>query len=326
MIGYIKILIQRNKLYTIIRLAVYSFAAQIDRPQTTRGICMGWWKKITVAFGMLLLLLGESMRECQMFRMTHYFLKVPVKRGQDQEIKIIFLSDLHNKIYGKKNECLLESIRKEKPDLILIGGDMLIGKKGVSPDAALELIRQLPRIAPVYYALGNHEQRMKLKTEKYGNVMSYYKRKLMEAGVHFLENDSAEVSLYGMELRLTGLELPMRSYEKFKRASVTSAQVKRLVGPADGVRYQILLAHNPVYVPAYKKWGADLVLCGHLHGGVVRIPGWRGVITPRATLFPRYSGELTMEGRTTVVVSKGLGTHTVNFRLFNPSEVVVLHL
>ncbi len=287
---------------------------------------MECWKKIAAFFGTLLLLFGESMRECHMFRMTHYCLKVSGKCGQDQECKMIFLSDLHNKVYGDKNDILLESIRKEEPDLILVGGDMLIGKKGVSPNAALELVRQLPKIAPVYYALGNHEQRMKLKTKKYGNVMFHYKKRLTEAGVRFLENDSTEVLLHGIKLRLTGLEIPMKAYEKWKRTSVTSSQVKGLAGPADEACYQILLAHNPAYVPAYKKWGADLVLSGHLHGGVVRIPGWRGVVTPQATLFPKYSGELTMTGRTAVVVSKGLGTHTVNLRLFNPAEVVALHL
>lgn len=287
---------------------------------------MEWRKKIAAAFGVLLLLLGESVRECHMFQMTHYHLKVPGKRKQDQKSKIIFLSDLHNKTYGIKNDILLERIRKEKPDLILIGGDMLIGKRGVSPEAALELIRQLPKIAPVYYALGNHEQRMKLKTVKYGHVMSYYRKKLLEAGVHFLENDSAVISLHSMEVRLTGLELPLGSYEKLKHTLVASAQVERLVGPADRTCYQILLAHNPVYVPAYEKWGADLVLSGHLHGGVMRIPGWRGAITPQAALFPKFSGELAMSGKTAVVVSKGLGTHTVNLRLFNPAEVVVLHL
>lgn len=287
---------------------------------------MEGWKKIAAVSGTLLLLFGESIRECHMFRMTHYFLKVPGKREQNQECKMIFLSDLHNKVYGEKNEILLEHIRKEEPDLILIGGDMLIGKKGVSPNTALELIRQLPMIAPVYYALGNHEQRMKLKAAKYENVMFRYKKKLTEAGVHFLENDSAEISLHGIELRLTGLEIPLKFYEKWKRTSITSAQVKHLVGLADKTRYQILLAHNPVYVSAYEKWGADLVLSGHLHGGIFRIPGWRGVVTTQVTLFPRFSGELTMKGETAVVVSKGLGTHTVNLRLFNPAEVVVLHL
>lgn len=283
---------------------------------------MEWWKRIAAAF--CVLLLGESVRECHTFSMTHYHLKIPGRKGQ--EGRVVFLSDLHNKTYGEGNHILLEHIRREQPDLILIGGDMLVGKRGASPAAALELVRQLPGIAPVFYALGNHEQRMKLKTLKYGNVMSRYQEKLKEAGVHFLENGSADFSLHGLDLRLTGLELPLYTYDKFKEASVTCEQVERLVGKADKARYQILLAHNPVYVPAYETWGADLVLSGHLHGGVARIPGWRGVITPQAKLFPRHSGEMAVRGGTTVIVSKGLGTHTVNLRLFNPAEAVVLHL
>lgn len=289
---------------------------------------MDWWKKITLSgIGMLFLVLGESIRECRSFRVTHYAPGASGKHpGEPSENRIVFLSDLHNQVYGSGNDILLEKIREQRPGLILIGGDMLIGKKNASPRAALELIRRLPEIAPVYYALGNHEQRMKSDVEKYGDVMYYYKKELTAAGVHFLENESADVSLPGKELRITGLALPLVSYEKMKHASVTERYVEKLAGPADRTRYQILLAHNPAYVSAYRDWGADLVLCGHLHGGVLRIPGWRGVVTPQASLFPRYSGEMTVEEGTAVVVSKGLGTHTVNLRVFNPAEVVVIHI
>lgn len=289
---------------------------------------MKWWKKITVSgMGMLFLMLGEGIRECRGFRMTHYYPGISNKqtKGQDEN-RIVFLSDLHNRVYGSQNDSLLEKIRSVEPGLILIGGDMLIGKRNASPKQALELIRRLPEIAPVYYALGNHEQRLKSHVEKYGDVMYYYKKELTAAGVHFLENESADVLLPGLELRVTGLALPLDSYEKIKHTSITGRDVKKLTGPADKSRYQILLAHNPAYVPAYKRWGADLVLCGHLHGGILRIPGWRGVVTPQATLFPKYSGEMTVEDNTAVVVSKGLGTHTVNLRIFNPAEVVVIHL
>lgn len=288
---------------------------------------MKWWKKIAVSgMGMLFLVLGESIRECHSFRMTHYDLKFSGKHRKGRENRIIFLSDLHNQVYGSSNDILLDEIRKAGPELILIGGDMLISKKNALPDHALEFIRQLPEIAPVYYSLGNHEQRLKSNIEKYGSLMYYYMKELTAAGVRFLENDSVDISLNGSELRITGLALPLDSYERMRSASVTCKEIEKLAGPADRDRYQILLSHNPVYVPAYKEWGADLVLCGHLHGGVLRIPGWRGIVTPQVTLFPKYSGEMTVEDEMTVVVSKGLGTHTVNLRLFNPAEVVVLHL
>ena len=75
------------------------------------------------------------------------------------------------------------------------------------------------KIAPVYYANGNHEQRMKEKPEKYGNAFVEYKKRLLDAGVCFLENESAEVELDGNKLSLTGLELRMEVYEKMKRKS-----------------------------------------------------------------------------------------------------------
>ena len=97
----------------------------------------------------------------------------------------MFLSDLHNKEYGAGNERLLDAICKARPDLILIGGDMLVGKKGCSFAPALEFVSKLPAIAPVYYACGNHEQRMKRKPEVYGEVYQEYQKQLEECGVHF---------------------------------------------------------------------------------------------------------------------------------------------
>ena len=98
------------------------------------------------------------------------------------------------------------------------------------------------------------------------------------------------------------------------------------LGKVDDTKYQVLLAHNPPYMQAYCKWGADLILSGHLHGGVVRLPGIGGVISPQFHLFPKYSGELTVEGETSIVVSKGVGTHTFKVRFLNPAEIVVLHI
>ena len=98
------------------------------------------------------------------------------------------------------------------------------------------------------------------------------------------------------------------------------------MGKKDSTNYQILLAHNPMYAETYLEWGADLILSGHLHGGIVRIPGLGGVVSPQFRLFPKYSGEHTEKNGKSVVVSKGLGTHTIKIRFLNPAEVVVLHL
>lgn len=283
-------------------------------------------KLIKAGVVLFLAVCAESVRESRDFQVVHYHLETTKRKPGEKEFKIIFLSDLHNHVYGTDNKPLLDRIRKEKPDLILAGGDMLIGREKLYPKAAVEFAKQLPQIAPVYYGNGNHEQRMKEYTWKYASVFQEYKKELTDAGIHFLENESAYVEADSMKIRLTGLELPMESYEKFHRYHVSAGEIRRLVGAPDEQCFQILLAHNPVYFQAYKKWGADLVLSGHLHGGIARIPGWRGVITPQAFLFPKYSGEMTTEEGRTIIVSKGLGTHTVNLRLFNPPELVVVHV
>ena len=285
---------------------------------------MQYFIYILAAFVIILLLvLLESCRESRMFKTTryqHYTEKLSGRR------KIIFLSDLHNHVYGADNKLLLDSIRQEKPDYILIGGDLIVGKPGADVALTAAFVKRLPDIAPVYYALGNHEQRMKECLEKYGTVMRDYIEDLRSNGIHFLQNESVLLKNSGGFLRITGVELPLYTYDKFKIRRPHGELVQQCAGRADKNVFQILLAHNPVYFSAYKEWGADLVFSGHLHGGIARIPGWRGVITPQAFLFPKYSGEMTTEGSHTIIVSKGLGTHTFNFRIFNPPELVVLEL
>ena len=289
---------------------------------------MWFFRLLAAGIVLLVLIYLESIRECRNYRLTRYTLKSKKFNftGCGREHVIVFLSDLHNHDYGDGNKKLLEDIRHIRPDLILIGGDMLIGKKNTMPKAASDFIRQLPTIAPVYCANGNHEQRMKEHPEWYGDIYRPYKKILCDAGVHFLENETTEILLDGQKISITGLELPMETYEKFKSCRLTEKDVEKLVGKPAKNNFQILLAHNPVYFDAYKSWGADLTLSGHLHGGVFRIPGWRGVITPQGFLFPEYSGEMTEEDGKTIIVSKGMGTHTINFRVFNPPEAVVINL
>ena len=86
------------------------------------------------------------------------------------------------------------------------------------------------------------------------------------------------------------------------------------------------MAHNPAYMDAYLEWGADMILSGHLHGGLVRVPVLGGIVTPQGFLFPKYSGEMTKVGDQTVIVSRGLGTHTLNIRFFNTPELVCICL
>ena len=283
---------------------------------------------ILIAGGLLGL---EIYRELHHFRVTHYTIESQKFKGFSRDLNLIFLSDLHNRVYGEKNEPLLQAIRNEKPDLILIGGDMLVGKEDASYDIALDFTSQLPEIAPVLYATGNHEQRMREKPEIYQAAYADYRQQLKDRGVLFLENGSCRIEAGTVLLEISGVELPSASYKKLKKLPIQASDIaeylhKDSVSVTEDSVYRILLAHNPAYMNAYKGWGADFILSGHLHGGVMRLPGIGGVITPQAFLFPKYSGEMTKEGEQTIIVSRGLGTHTINIRLFNQPEVVSICL
>ena len=283
--------------------------------------------KWLVFIGVILVLcIAEWMREIFSFKITHYDILSDKLNNLKKEETIVFLTDLHNNSYGKQNEKLLDAVKRQKPDLILIGGDMLVGKPKTPTKVAEDFVCKLSEICPVIYANGNHEQRMKIYPERFGTKYQEYKSRLEKSGILFLENEHTDWMMDDCRARITGLEIPREGYRKFHQTSVSLEQIEECIGKLDSSRYQILMAHNPTYMETYLEWGADLVLSGHFHGGVVRIPGLGGVITPQFQLFPKYSGELTQKDGKFAVVSKGLGTHTIKIRFLNPAEVVVLHL
>ena len=267
----------------------------------------------------------ETARELRDFRLTKYRICSPKLNGIRETKKIVFLSDLHNRMYGKENERLLESIKNQHPDLILIGGDMLVRKDGNSYDKTVHFLAKLPGICPVYCANGNHEQKLKELPDKYEQSYEEYKKALTASGIHMLENASETVKLEEVPVKLSGLEIPLGAYARFGKKELSLKEITDRIGE-HGDDYQILLAHHPGYMKEYLAYGADLILGGHYHGCLVQLPGIGGVISTNFTLFPKYSGGIYQEGEQTAVVSRGLGTHSVPLRLWNWPELIVLEL
>lgn len=267
----------------------------------------------------------EMIRELRDFRVTKYRICSQKLNGIKREKKIIFLSDLHNRMYGEENERLLESIRNQHPDLILIGGDMLVRKDGNFYDKTVHFLAKLPGICPVYCANGNHEQKLKELPDKYEQSYEEYKKALTASGIHMLENASETVKLDEVPVKLSGLEIPLGAYARFGKKELSLKEITDRIGE-HGDDYQILLAHHPGYMKEYLAYGADLILGGHYHGCVVQLPGIGGVISTNFTLFPKYSGGIYPEGEQIAVVSRGLGTHSVPLRLWNWPELIVLEL
>ena len=238
-------------------------------------------------------------------------------------IRVVFLSDLHNRQFGKNNAELLKAIEDARPDAVLVGGDMINGKPGEKLEGAVELLRALKEKYPVYYANGNHEHRIKLYPGTYGDAAERYGKALAELGIEPLVN--CHVQLPGVNLTIYGSEIDKYYYKRFTVPEMKPDYLPDLLGRPRPETYTVLLAHNPDYFSRYAQWGADLVLSGHVHGGIIRIPFWgKGLLSPNVRFFPKDDGGVFREEDCTMILSRGLGIHTIPFRLFNPGELIVI--
>lgn len=241
--------------------------------------------------------------------------------------KIIMLADLHEHEFGKKNIHLLNKIKEESPDYIVIAGDLFVKKrKEFQVEKIVFFLEQLQRIATVFYAPGNHELFLENKWELTGEYKRFVE-KIENLGVKYLSNQFIELEKNNQKIRITGLSLPKQYYTKFYNSfKLEQKALEALIGVAEENCYNILIAHNPIYFSEYVKWGANLVLAGHVHGGIVNLPGLGGVLSTTYELFPKYDFGMFQKNMGRMVLTRGLGTHTIKIRLFNIPEVSVICL
>ncbi len=239
--------------------------------------------------------------------------------------KIAFLSDLHNNSFGENNQKLKETLLAEKPDLVLIGGDMLVGKPGASYAVALELVLWIKEHFPMIYGMGNHEYRVRQNTVFYQTLYQEYAEELKKKEIELLDNQRRYWEKDGEHIVIYGLTIGQYYYKRLKIEQMSREYITDCLGKREK-GFSILLAHNPVHFSAYAQWGASLVLSGHNHGGVMRLPFLGGVISPNYRLFPKYDVGAFYKGNSTMLLSAGLGSHTLPFRFFNPPELLMIQL
>ena len=221
-------------------------------------------------------------------------------------VKIVHLSDLHGKEFGKGNYKLLKRVVEQSPDLIAITGDIIHKYRDRDIKVALQVVEELVKIAPVYYVSGNHEMRNK----RYRVL----RERLALAGAKVLENEAENV--FG--ITICGVNCADIKGGKFFHIS---EEIKGDEG------FKLLLAHLPQYIQKYSLAGFDCVLCGHAHGGQWRIPFTNiGIFSPGQGLFPKYNSGVYICGDMVEIVSRGLGNSQCPVRLFNRPEIVVVNL
>ena len=242
--------------------------------------------------------------------------------NNNKSIKCVMLADLHEICHGNNNSNLIAMVRDEKPDIIFIAGDMLV-KNGKGEEECLTLCKDLQKIANVYYAPGNHEVKLQLNEDIYSKIRG--------TGVSFLSNEYAKIDVNGDQLTVYGLDIPIEHYLKcWKKKTLTTSDIIGLfsLNESNDISKEIgiLIAHNPEYFDLYEKFGAKLVLSGHNHGGIMRLPILGGVLAPSLRVFPKYDSGLFGQGNTKMVLSRGLGTHHIKFRFFNNPELSIINL
>ena len=229
--------------------------------------------------------------------------------------RIAHLADLHNTQFGEGNRELLDLLKKQKPDIIVITGD-LVDSRHTDLEIALNFVREAAKIAPVYLSTGNHE----------AGIPDFdgFARRLLEAGCVILRNESILIEREGEKIRLTGLD----DYLFFPGSSGHECVLNMLSSldelPCDG--YDILLFHRPELAHNLMGREVELVLSGHAHGGQVRIPLLGGLYAPDQGWFPDYDGGMYLLGDMILVVSRGLGNSVFPLRFNNRPEVVIITL
>ncbi|MBR5967441.1 MAG: metallophosphoesterase [Lachnospiraceae bacterium] len=279
---------------------------------------------MTFVYVLLILIIcfmAYSVTESLRFKVTDYCVKSKKVPASLAGKRIALLADLHCTHYGKGNERLYSRLKDPAPDIIIIAGDLVDGLSEDEFKYAAEFLTGLKRLGiPVYYAYGNHETKFTLREN---NLYDRYASVVKETGCELLRDRKADiydgVSLYGLELKLGHYNA---KYEPDRGAP----DVKELLGAPDERRYNILIAHTPEYEKQYYEWGADLVLSGHVHGGLFRLPFIGGVISPRFRLFPHYDRGVYTDGEHTMILSAGLGWHGFPFRFNNLPEIVNITL
>ena len=245
-------------------------------------------------------------------------------------IDVAVMADLHNKEYGVENKKLLAALNKMNPHVVMVAGDMLTAKPGKGYERAASFMEKVAENFAVYYGLGNHEYRMKIYPQNYGTEFVEYTDRLKKAGIQVLDNESALIQVKREQritnIRVSGLSIERFYYKRFFKIYMEGVYIDSLIGEADKEAFQVLLAHNPEYFDTYAEWGADLTLSGHVHGGIMRLPVLGGVLSPKLVFFPKYDGGHFVKKDSHMVLSRGLGMHTIPIRIFNPAELVIVHL
>ena len=219
---------------------------------------------------------------------------------------IVQLSDFHLKKFGKAESTLIQAINNCQPDLIVFTGDVVDeNHRDISP--LKDLLEGICQTAPIYYISGNHDllaEALPMRREM--------EQLFLEYGVINLDDQEATISRGGSTIQFTGLGWHSRYFSNYLK-------------PANPDYFNVLLYHGSDYFPGLSQYGYDLLLAGHVHGCIVRLPLLGGVFSNEGSLFPTYDSGIFQKNGCVMISSRGLGDARLP-RFYNRPEVVSITL
>ena len=256
-------------------------------------------------------------------KISEYTIDLPELSGS---ARIVVVSDLHGKEYGRNNSRLLLKISEQVPDAIFVVGDMLSDndvENGFSKTT--KLLTALSDIAPVYFSYGNQEK------EYSGDIIDGFVNTITENEIIVLDDAFVDCEISGQKIRIGGTmghAFPFgRTMEEFESSDeyIFLKDMEKTNSPT------IVLAHMPdtfIFNGAHNYWSnIDLVVSGHTHGGVVRLPFVGGLYAPMQGFFPEYDYGFYMLGeKMRMVITSGLPGYKFIPRFLNLPEICVLIL
>ena len=260
-------------------------------------------KKLILLLCLVIIIISYALNSLKEVDITNYTISNEKIPQEFNDFKILQLSDFHSSGYKDTTEIIISKVKEINPDIIVMTGDMVSWE--VKDIEELEkLINSLANLYPIYYINGNHEQLAEiLRAGKYKDLLD----KLGSLGITFLRDNYIEITKDGQSINLYEIDIPLDGATGLhaSRWQLESDYVESTLPQVDSSKFNILLAHNPLFIKQYNKWGADLVLSGHMHGGIIRIPIIGvGILSPERGLFPRYDAGKFKRGDTTMIVNR----------------------
>ncbi len=271
--------------------------------------------KLSIAVIILALLTAIVIIGNNMIEVTNYKITSENLPTEFNGYKIAQISDFHNK---KKYESILEKLKETAPNIIVITGDFIDSRK-TKTEISLSFAKELIKIAPCYYVMGNHESRLT-------NIYPDFEKSLKEIGITVLRNEKAILEKNGAEITLIGIDDP-RLQGKTKGKEYACQVIKDELSIFNNEEnYKIVFSHRPEVFEEYVNANIDLALTGHAHGGQAILPFIGGIIAPNQGFFPKYYKGIYQENNTKMIVSRGIGNSLCPIRFNNKPELIVVEL